>query len=199
MAYMSRDERREQIMNAVVELVAQEGLAAATVRRIACQLKCSPGQIHHHFDSAAALRAEAVREVWRLLEPQLVTALRKLPPRERLISVLSGCKAQILGEDNPLLMIAERLWNEAWDTRREPEVREAIVEGVGKMRGEIVASLEEGRLAGDFPADLDVKRMSLLLIAASQGFDFLEEVGVDGELGVDKRAYVEEVLRREGL
>lgn len=199
MAYMSREERREQIMNAVVELVAQEGLAAATVRRIACQLQCSPGQIHHHFDSAEALRAEAVREVWSRLEPQLVAALRKLSPRERLITVLSGCKTQILGEDDPLLRVAERLWNEAWETRRDSAVRAAIVEGVCKMRNEVCASLAEGVAAEDFPQDLDVNRMSLLLIAASQGFDFLEEVGIEQELGTDKRGYMIEVMRREGL
>jgi len=196
---MSREARREQIMNAVVELVAQEGLAAATVRRIACQLQCSPGQIHHHFDSAEALRAEAVREVWRRLEPELVAGLRQSPPRERLVQILSGCKAEILGEENPLLQIAERLWNEAWDTGRESVVREALVEGIGKMRGEICASLEEGRVAGTFPSDLNVNQMSLLLIAAAQGFDFLEEVGLSDELGVDKRAYIEDVMRREGL
>ncbi|MCL4067081.1 TetR family transcriptional regulator [Pseudomonas sp. GX19020] len=196
---MSREARREQIMNAVVELVAQEGLAAATVRRIACQLQCSPGQIHHHFDSAEALRAEAVREVWRRLEPLLVAALRKLSPRERLITVLSGCKTQILGEDDPLLRVAERLWSEAWETRRDSAVRAAIVDGVCKMRDEVCASLAEGVAAEDFPEDLDVNRMSLLLIAASQGFDFLEEVGIEQELGIDKRAYMIEVMRREGL
>ncbi|WP_151717922.1 TetR family transcriptional regulator [Gemmobacter serpentinus] len=199
MAYMARDERRGQIMNAVVEIVARERLAAATVRRIAQALDCSPGQIHHHFSSADALRAEAVREVWCRLEPQFVALLHRLPPRERLVTMLSGCCSAFADEIGPVMLVAERLWKEAWDIRREPAVRESIAEGIGKMRDEIIQTLQDGMHAGIFPADMDVSRLSLVLIAATQGYDLLAEIGAAGELGTDKAAYVEELLRKEGL
>lgn len=199
MVYLSRNTRRAQIMDAVVEIVAREGLSAATVRRIALALNCSPGQVHHHFSSAEALRAEAVREVWRRLEPQFVAALRELPPRERLISVLSGCTASLPDDLGPVMLVAERLWKEAWDIRRETAVREAVAEGFGKMRHEITETLEDGIRAGVFPAGLDVARLSLSLIAASQGYDLLTEIGVSADLGPDKAAFVHALLCKEGI
>lgn len=198
MAYLSREARREQIVNAVVDIVSREGLDAATVRRIAQELDCSPGQIHHHFSSAEALRAEAVREVWAALKPKLDHALERLPPRERLRTVVAGC-VDVLGGEAALLATAKRLWREARATRKEPEVRAAVVEGITKMREEITASLRQGIATGVFPSGIDVEAVAMRLIVASQGFDLLEEIDATGILGRDKLAFTEDVLAREGL
>ncbi len=186
-------------MNAVVKIVSSDGLAAATVRRIAQELDCSPGQIHHHFASADALRAEAVREVWRRLEPALIAVLQKFAPRERLVIVLSGCATAFSNELDPLMHVAERLWKEAWNIRGDPAVREAISEGIGKMYEEIAASLVDGMESGVFPQGLDVGRIAMGLIAASQGFDMLEGIGARDKLGADKPAFIDSILRKEGL
>lgn len=199
MAYMSRDQRRAQIMDAVVEIVGREGLAAATVRRIAQALDCSPGQVHHHFASAEALRAEAVREVWSRLEPRFIAALQALAPRARLITLLTGCTIGLPQDLNPVMQVAGRLWKEAWDIRHEAAVRDAVAEGFGRMRDEVRRTLQEGIAAGAFPATLDVPRLSLGLIAASQGYDLLTEIGAAAELGPDKADFVDALLRKEGL
>lgn len=199
MAYLPREARREQIINAVVDLVSHEGLAAATTRRIAQKLDCSPGQIHHHFDSTEALHAEAVREVWKRLEPQLFSALQVYPPRERLLIVLAGCTAVLPASLGPAMAVAKRLWKEAWDSRREPAVREAITEGIDKICAEITSSLAEGIECGIFPNNLEIGKVAMSLIATAQGFDLLEEIGAANELGKDKTAFMEDALRKEGL
>ncbi len=198
-AYMSRDKRREQIMNAVMDIVTHEGLAATTVRRIAQELACSPGQIHHLFASADALRAEAVREVWRRMEPELILALNRLPPRERLIVVLSGCVSSFVEGLSPIMQMAERLWKEAWDIRQEGAVREAVAESIGKMRDEIISTLEEGVAAGAFPKNTQVRKVTMRLIASSQGFDLLHEIGASDGLEQDKAVFIDDLLVREGL
>lgn len=199
MTYLSRDKRREQIMNTVVDLVGNEGLGAATVRRIAQDLGCSPGQIHHHFSSADALRAEAVREVWRRLEPDFLCLLHRLPPRERLITILSDCCVELADDLNPLVATAQRLWKEALDTRREPAVRQAITEAITDMRAEIAVALQEGVDAGAFPAETDVARLSLALIAVSQGYDMLVEIYDVQDLGPTKSDFIDEALRKNGI
>ena len=199
MAYLSREARREQIVNAVVDLVSQEGLAAATVRRIAQDLGCSPGQIHHHFASADALRAEAVREVWRRLEPDLVALLRRHAPRERIATILSGCVADIDPALNPLLVVAHHLWQEAWDSRKTPAIRDAFTEGIANMQRKIMMALQELVETGALAAGSDLDEMSLALIAASQGYDFLAEtIGVN-HLGAEKASYADKLLSRFGL
>ena len=199
MAYLSQEERRQQIVNAVVELVAQEGLTAATVRRIAQNLECSPGQIHHHFASADALRAEAVREVWRRIEPDLVELLHRHAPRQRLVTILSGCVADIDPALNPLLTIAHHLWQEAWDSRKHPAIRNAFTEGIANMQREIITALKELANAGDLDPDTDFSVLSLTLIAASQGYDFLAETFDVGGLGADKYGYINNLLSRFGM
>lgn len=187
-------------MNAVVAIVSREGLASATVRRIAQELDCSPGQIHHHFASAEALRAEAVREVWRRIAPDVEAALRRMPPHERLFALLSGCSDSPLADQlGPSLQVAERLWKEALDIRREAAVREAIAEGIGDLVAEIQATLADGARLGIFPRDLDVQRVALRLLAASQGYEMLHEIGAKGDLLPDKRTFIADVLRSEDL
>lgn len=186
-------------MNAVIDIVSREGLSAATVRRIAQTLDCSPGQIHHHFASAEALRAEAVRVVWQRIEPRMLEALHEMPPRERLLAMLVGCKVKSLGTLEPVMDLAERLWHEAWDIRQDPAVRAALSEGMNKLHHEIICALEEGMAEGSFPADLDIRKAAMRLIAASQGFEMLEQIGVSAELGVEKLSFVEGILQKEGL
>ena len=185
-------------MNVVVDLVSREPLASVTVRRIAEATGCSLGQIHHHFSSADTLRAEAVLAVWNRLEPQLVLALQQLAPRPRLLAVLSGAASSLPPEIAALMDVAERLWKEAWDIRKELPVREAICFGFGKMRAEVLATLAEGISAGSFPPDLPVDEVADRLMAASQGYDLLSETRIP-RLEQDKRIFMEGVFGKEGL
>lgn len=199
MAYLARDARREQIMNAVIDIVSREGLAAATVRRISQELDCSPGQVHHHFASAQALRAEAVREVWRRIEPKMLENLRKMPPRDRLLAIFTGNKPEGCGSLEPVMVVAKRLWHEAWDIRQDPDVQAALCEGIRSLNALIMETLAEGKAQGVFPAQTEVAKTALRLIAASQGFDLLEQIGVSADLGADRVSYIEAVLAKEGL
>ncbi|WP_041528132.1 TetR family transcriptional regulator [Paracoccus aminophilus] len=186
-------------MNTVIDIVSREGLAAATVRRIAQELGCSPGQIHHHFTSAEMLRAEAVREVWARLEPALLEAMMRRQPRERLLSVLSGCENVIGKELGPIMDVAERLWHEARGIRHESAVRDAIAHGINRMSDFVIATLQEGVEAGIFPPDLEVRQVAIRLISAAQGYDLLEETGSTVYLGADRATFFDELLRREKL
>lgn len=199
MAYLSREARREQIMNTAADILSRESLSAATVRRIAQETGCSLGQIHHHFDSAAALRAEAVGQVWARLEILLLPVLRDLPPRERLIAILA-CPPELLpGELAETLDVADRLWREVWDIRQEEPVRAAICQVLLKMRTELHRTLEEGIAAGAFPSSLNVCEVSLRLMAVAQGYDLLEEVGATDDVPCSKMAFMDRLLQLEGL
>ena len=185
-------------MNAVVDIVTREGLAAATVRRIAQELQCSPGQIHHHFASAEALRAEAMREVWSRISPQLDAALTQLPPRERLLCMMC-CKVDLLGDEAEVMLVAKRLWREAHDIRQEHLVREAVIEGMMNLRAAALKALQAGIADGSFPKDTDAEMVCMRLIAASQGYDVLSELNATMALGADKVRFIEQILQLEGL
>lgn len=176
MAYLSRDKRREQIIEGVIRLVASEGLAAATVRRIAQELGCSPGQVHHHFATADALRAEAVRGVWQQIGPQLMDEIRPLPPRARLRVLLSEDICLNSQVPRQMIEVAERLWREAWNMRGESEVRAALAEGFATLHDEISATVAEGIASGEFRATLDPARTALCLQSLSTGLHLIQDL-----------------------
>lgn len=55
MAYLNRDQRREMILQAAMQVALAEGFTAMTVRRIATEAQTSTGQVHHHFSEAELL------------------------------------------------------------------------------------------------------------------------------------------------
>lgn len=197
---MPKDQRRAQIVDATVALVIEEGLSAATVRRIAGALHCSPGQIHHHFAAADDLRMEAVREINRRIRATVETGIADLPPREQLIVLLSGSASETAPDMiRSLTIAAERLWREALDGRANEDVRSAILEGLTNWRDMLVEVLKAGMASGHFPADLDPEPVMQRLLTASFGLDVLRHImrrTVDHQ---ESRTFLEGMLVREGL
>jgi AcrR family transcriptional regulator len=57
----NQSERREEIIDATLEILGEYGLAGTTVSRIAAAVGLTPGALYRHFESRAALIAEANR------------------------------------------------------------------------------------------------------------------------------------------
>lgn len=57
----SQQERRKEILEATLQLISKYGVEGATVARIAAAVGITPGALYRHFDSRAALIAEANR------------------------------------------------------------------------------------------------------------------------------------------
>lgn len=54
MSYLTKDERREVILQAAIRVALEDGFTGMTVRRIASEAQVATGQVHHHFASAGA-------------------------------------------------------------------------------------------------------------------------------------------------
>lgn len=54
-----RTERRQEILDATLHIISEQGLEGATVTRIAAAVGITPGALYRHFESRAALIAEA--------------------------------------------------------------------------------------------------------------------------------------------
>ena len=73
MRYLSKDERREAILQAAMRVALAEGLAAMTVRRVAAEAEVATGQVHHHFTSGGELKSLAfVRLIRELLDADML-------------------------------------------------------------------------------------------------------------------------------
>ena len=163
MPYLSKDERREAILQAAMRVALAEGLAAMTVRRIAAEAGVAAGQVHHHFASGGELKSLAfVRLIRELLDAEV--AGENASWRERLHAML--------GSDDGGFEPYIRLWREAQIlASRDPEIQGAYVLTMEMWHQETVAIINAGTAAGAFTLSDRAENIAWRLIGLVCGLD----------------------------
>lgn len=85
-------ERRRDLVNATLDVIAEQGLRAATVRQIAARAGVTGGLIRHYFESKDQMVQEAYRELMREMQLSVEAAAEAggLSARERLRNFIAG-------------------------------------------------------------------------------------------------------------
>lgn len=170
MSYLSRDERRELILEAALRVALSDGFAGMTVRRIANEAGVATGQVHHHFSSGAELKAQAfVRVMGELLDVDVLPESASW--RERLHAMLGS------NEDgfDPYI----RLWREAQVlASKEPELKGAYVLTMEMWHEKVVAIINAGVTAGEFVRHDSTENIAWRLIALVCGLDGIYVLGM---------------------
>ncbi|HDR2890770.1 TPA: TetR family transcriptional regulator [Enterobacter asburiae] len=163
MRYLSKDERREDILQAAMRVALAEGLAAMTVRRIATEAGVATGQVHHHFASGGELKSLAfVRLIRALLDADIVT--ENASWRERLHGML--------GSDDGGFEPYIRLWREAQIlASRDPEIKSAYILTMEMWHQETVAIIQGGAEAKEFTLSDLTENIAWRLIGLVCGLD----------------------------
>ncbi|HBI6861374.1 TPA: TetR family transcriptional regulator [Enterobacter cloacae] len=163
MRYLSKDERREEILQAAMRVALTEGLAAMTVRRIATEAGVATGQVHHHFASAGELKSLAfVRLIRDLLDAEVVG--ENASWRERLHAML--------GSDDGGFEPYIRLWREAQIlASRDNDVKGAYVLTMEMWHQETVAIIRAGAQANAFTLNDLPENIAWRLIGLVCGLD----------------------------
>lgn len=170
MGYLSRDERRELILQAAIRVALSDGFAGMTVRRIASEAGVATGQVHHHFNSGAELKAQAfVRVMGELLDVDLLPESASW--RERLHAMLGS------NEDgfDPYI----RLWREAQLlASKEHELKGAYVLTMEMWHEKVVDIIDAGVKAGEFIRHDSTENIAWRLIALVCGLDGIYVLGM---------------------
>ncbi|MBV8873073.1 MAG: TetR family transcriptional regulator [Metakosakonia sp.] len=170
MGYLSRDERRELILQAAIRVALSDGFAGMTVRRIANEAGVATGQVHHHFSSGAELKAQAfVRVMGELLDVDLLPESASW--RERLHAMLGS------NEDgfDPYI----RLWREAQLlASKEHELKGAYVLTMEMWHEKVVDIIDAGVKAGEFIRHDSTENIAWRLIALVCGLDGIYVLGM---------------------
>lgn len=163
MRYLSKDERREDILQAAMRVTLAEGLAAMTVRRIATEAGVATGQVHHHFASGGELKSLAfVRLIRALLDADVVA--ENASWRERLHGML--------GSDDGGFEPYIRLWREAQIlASRDPEIKSAYILTMEMWHQETVAIIQGGAEAKEFTLTDRAENIAWRLIGLVCGLD----------------------------
>lgn len=137
-------ERRAQIVDAFLTVLAKEGYARATIAAVAREAGLTAGLLHYHFASKHEILVALVESLVARLEARYASR-RADEPRAQLASWIDAHVA--LGEDADPRAVA------AWvivgaEAVREPDVRALYQSAVGashaRLKALIVACLREG-------------------------------------------------------
>jgi AcrR family transcriptional regulator len=163
MSYLKREARRETILTAAMNLALVEGFGAMTVRRIAGEAGIAAGQVHHHFSSSSALKAEAFLT---LVRNSLNDATTDGTWRDRLWSMLGADTAL----NDPYL----RLWREAQVlAEQDPILRQALATATTLWHEETAQILRHGAEQNAFQLKDHPEAIAWRLIALLCGMDGL--------------------------
>ena len=92
-------QRRAEIVEATFGLLAEGGVEAATMRRVAAAAGATTGRVTHYFDLRVELLVAALREVDRRRQ-QRISAHDELDPFERLVLVVDDAlQSRLHNED----------------------------------------------------------------------------------------------------
>jgi len=165
MSYLSKDERREEILHAAMRVALSEGFTGMTVRRIASEAKVATGQVHHHFASVGELKSQAFIHLIRdLLDAEVVA--ENASWRERLHAMV--------GSNDRSFEPYIRLWREAQLlANRDAEIRGAYVLTMEMWHQETVAIIRAGEEANAFRLKDHAENIAWRLIGLVCGLDGL--------------------------
>ncbi len=189
MRYMNREDRRENVMEAAMRVALSEGLSAMTVRRIASEAGIAAGQVHHHFASSMALKAETFL---RLSRQSL--DLESAPP-------LSTWRAKLnwtLGFDNPDIERYLRLFGEAEAlARREAEMKQAWIISMEMWHDATTQIISHGANENEFQLRDSAENIAWRIIAFVSGLDGIVKLGLSGMDDDAFRRHVDIVINNE--
>ena len=152
-----REDTRQRLFEAAVELIAEQGFSATTVDDIAQRAKVAKGTVYYNFASKTALFEELLRHGIGLLTDEFRAAVAGLPPRDAVAALVHTQLDYI----RRYRAFAQLLLSEMWRTNREWQqtlilLREQVI-------GVIAETVQAGVDSGDLPADLDVRVASSAL------------------------------------
>ncbi|MGU3412544.1 TetR family transcriptional regulator [Enterobacteriaceae bacterium C23F] len=170
MSYLNREDRRETIMRAAIQVALEEGFSAMTVRNIASRAGIAAGQVHHHFTSSGELKSQAfVRVIREMMALPLVP--ENASWRERLFSML--------GSEDRRLEPYIRLWRQAQLLAdSDPEIKSAYLLTMSMWHGETVRLIVAGEQAGEFTFSDSAEDIAWRLIALVCGLDGIYVLGM---------------------
>ncbi|WP_424533180.1 TetR/AcrR family transcriptional regulator [Sphaerisporangium viridialbum] len=185
-------ERREQILLAACQVMAEVGLRSLRVGDVARRAGTSHGTVHYYFDTKRELVLSAFDFNFRR------SLARRRPILDAAGDPLSRLRAFVdsyLPGDDPETVLAWRVWIELWnEALREPDLRELNERVYGEWRRLVAAILLDGQQRGQFRGG-DAVDTANLLISMIDGLAIQVLLGSRDMTGDRMRATCETFLR----
>jgi AcrR family transcriptional regulator len=161
----SGDERREEIVQAVLELAAEGGVTQVTTQAIADRVGIAQPTIFRHFRTRDAILRAALEWIGRGVLAVLTPILAGPGPADLRLRKLLNRQLQFISQRKglPRLLFSERLHLE------DPELKAVVRRVMETYTGHLSGLLADGVAEGRFRSDLDTEEAARLILALVQG------------------------------
>lgn len=160
------EQRRNEIVNALLTVIAEHGYAKATIQLIAQNAGLTPGLIHYHFKTKAEILLELVRMLAELPRQRyLQFAADARTPDEKLLAYINARLAKGDGA-NPTAVAAWVMISA--EAVRQPEVREIYQEAIS-AEFNLIKELLADCLSAKRKKAADVANIAAGLLALMEG------------------------------
>jgi len=179
---VNHDERRIQIAEAVLRVVAREGVRGVTIRDIAAEADWSIGVITHYFDDKQALLVAALAQATARVRARMEEASVITDPKKRICALLEAGMPL-----DPARTATCRIFFYFWaEGAVDKAVRAELARGYVWWRVAVRKAIEAARTEGLFPS-LPADALTEMLVGVAEG------LGVQGMF--DAKAMPPEHLR----
>ena len=177
------DLRREQMLAAAAELIAERGFSETRIADVAKRAGVSPALVIYYFSTKDELLTEALRFSERSFYAEVATQLERLrTARARLeMLVRTTCIPQADGEIPGSWGLWFDLWAQAF---RHPEVKKDRIELDQRWRDTIAQVVRDGQTAGEIGRGIDADTFAISFSALLDGLSIqvaLEDPVVDAD------------------
>ena len=188
---MGGEERRQQIIQATISVMAEEGLEGTTTRRIADKVGVSEPALYKYFSNKKALLLVAMDEVGNRFFRTLSEAGGKegeVP--ERIFKMSAAFYGFVMDHPDESM-----LFFEAVTGARDPEIKKALGDRLLEYTSILAAMFELGKSQGSVRKDLDTTVAAWQILSLGITLVFAAIIGLEKVLTRDKALLaVEEVL-----
>lgn len=176
---MNRGATRDRLLHGAWELLRDEGVGAATSRRITEQAGANLQSITYHFGSKDALLGEAIVEQLQAWTEPLASAVASAPDdpdRDATVAAaVASTLARFAHQGDDVRAILRALMSDL----ELPGVRDAFTRWLGDFRAVVVASMTTQQNAGLIPDDTDVHALAGMFTALGLGVIAQSELDAD--------------------
>ncbi|TDC87113.1 TetR family transcriptional regulator [Nonomuraea deserti] len=169
------DRRREQLVEAGIAVLRDDGWQGVTTRAVAQRAGTNPGLIHYHFGGLAGLHAAIFRQATELILGPLVTELMEAADERAALATVRRLLPQATGDDQTTRLAAELIAG----ATRDPALGVVLRDELRQARALVAARLRGAR-PGWTPDRLD--GVATLVVAAIDGLTL--HYMIDGDLPV---------------
>jgi TetR/AcrR family transcriptional regulator, transcriptional repressor of bet genes len=171
------DERRAQIAQGLIHVMARRGFAGASIAEIAKAAELTPGLVHYHFKNKQEILLSALATLVARHQERLENHLASAPASapEQVAAFIDshlglGAHADPDGLACWILISGEAL--------RQPEVQTQVTAALSALEARLQALIASGREAGEF-AEPNAEEAAAAIVAAIQGYFVLAAVSRD--------------------